>query len=72
MAKSLELTFVTDLGKLSRLSIDNPKEPVDQAAVKQAMEQIIAADLFNTANGVLASAKEARVIERNVTAYELV
>ncbi|MEH7522615.1 DUF2922 domain-containing protein [Bacillus sp. JJ1503] len=72
MAKSLELTFVTDSGKLSRLSIDNPKEPVDPAAVKLAMEQIIAADVFQTMNGTLASAKEARVIERNVTAYELV
>ncbi|WNS75235.1 DUF2922 domain-containing protein [Bacillus sp. DTU_2020_1000418_1_SI_GHA_SEK_038] len=72
MAKSLELTFVTDSGKLSRLSIDNPKEPIDPVAVKLAMEQIVAADVFQTMNGNLVSAKEARVIERNVTAYELV
>ena len=72
MAKSLELTFVTDTGKLSRLSIDNPKEPIDPVAVKQAMDQIIAANVFETMNGDLASAKEARVIERHVTAYEFV
>ena len=72
MAKSLELTFVTDSGKLSRLSIDNPKEPIDPAAVKLAMEQIVAADVFESGNGHFVSPKEARVIERNVTAYELV
>ncbi|KAB2336550.1 DUF2922 domain-containing protein [Cytobacillus depressus] len=71
MAKSLELTFVTDIGKLSRLSVDNPKEPIDPIAVKQAMEQIIAADVFETMNGSLVEVREARVIERNVTSYEL-
>ncbi|MBS4190136.1 DUF2922 domain-containing protein [Bacillus sp. FJAT-49705] len=72
MAKSLELTFLTDKGKLSRISIDNPKEPIDPAAVKLAMDQIVTADIFQTTNGSFASAKDARVIERNVTEYELV
>ncbi|QED49686.1 DUF2922 domain-containing protein [Cytobacillus dafuensis] len=71
MTKSLELTFLTDMGKLSRISIDNPKEPIDPAAVKLAMDQIVAADIFQTNNGSFASAKEARVIERNVTEYAL-
>lgn len=71
MAKSLELQFDTDLGKVARLSIDNPKEPIDEAVVKQSMDRIIAAGVFNTLNGKLVSAKGARIIERNVTDYEL-
>ncbi|MGG5255384.1 DUF2922 domain-containing protein [Neobacillus sp. SM06] len=71
MAKALELEFATETGKSARISLDNPKEPVDPAAVKQSMDQIIAADAFLTANGKLVSAAGARVVERNVTDYTL-
>jgi Protein of unknown function (DUF2922) len=72
MAKTLELEFVTNTGKNARLSIDNPKEPVDANAVKQSMEQIIASNVFVSTNGSLSAVKGARVIERNVTEYEIV
>lgn len=71
MARTLELQFVTEFGKPARITLDNPKEPIDEAAVKQSMEVIVASGIFNTTNGNLASAKGARVIERNVTDYEL-
>jgi hypothetical protein len=71
MAKTLELQFNTEFGKIARLSLDNPKEPVDEAAVKQAMEQIIASDVFTTANVKYVSVKGARVIDRNITDYEI-
>lgn len=71
MAKTLELVFVTEFGKPARISIEQPKEPVDPVQIKQAMEQIIAANAFYTANGNLASVNTARVIDRNVTEYEL-
>lgn len=72
MAKTLELQFVTDLGKTTKLTVDNPKEPIDPAAVKLAMEQIIASNAFQSNNGTLVSVSSARVVERNVTEYELV
>jgi hypothetical protein len=71
MAKTLELVFNTDLGKLARLTVDQPKEPVDPVAVKAAMQQIIAANAFYTVNGNLASVNVARVIERNVIEHEM-
>ncbi|NRD76923.1 DUF2922 domain-containing protein [Bacillus sp. BRMEA1] len=71
MAKTLELQFTTELGKIARLSLDNPKEPVNEAAVKQAMEQIIASDVFTTANGKFVSVKAARVVDRNITDYDM-
>ncbi|MCM3765560.1 DUF2922 domain-containing protein [Neobacillus niacini] len=72
MAKTLELQFGTELGKTARLSLDNPKEPIDEAAVKQAMEQIIGAAVFTSASGRYVEAKSARVINRNVVEYEIV
>ncbi|GHH99437.1 DUF2922 domain-containing protein [Neobacillus kokaensis] len=72
MAKTLELQFGTEFGKTARIVVDNPKEPVDEAAVKQAMEQIIAANIFYTASGNLAVVKGARVVDRNVTEYEMI
>jgi hypothetical protein len=72
MAKTLELQFVTENGKVAKITVDNPKDPIDQAAVKQSMDQIIAASAFNTLNGGFVSSQGARVVERNVTDYEIV
>lgn len=72
MAKTLELQFVTEMGGTARLTIDNPKEPIDTVAVKQSMDQIIASGVFFSPTGNLVASKGARVIERNVTDYELV
>jgi hypothetical protein len=71
LAKTLELQFVTVAGKSARVTLDNPKEPVDPALVKQSMEQIIVAGAFYSASGDYVSVQGARVIERNVTDYEI-
>ncbi|MFJ7729693.1 DUF2922 domain-containing protein [Neobacillus sp. NPDC097160] len=71
MAKTLELQFGTEFGKTARISVDNPKEPIDEEIVKLSMEQIIASDIFTTSSGRLAVSKGARVVERNITDYEL-
>jgi hypothetical protein len=72
MAKTLELQFGTDLGKVARLTVDNPVEPVDVAVLKLAMESIIASNAFFSAYGNLVSVGGARVVERNVTEYEII
>jgi hypothetical protein len=71
MAKTLELQFVTDLGRNTKVTVDNPKEPVDPSAVKLAMEQVIASNAFLTTAGTPVSVSGARVVERNVTEYEI-
>jgi hypothetical protein len=37
MAKTLELQFTTEFGKTASLSVDNPKEPIDEEVVKLSM-----------------------------------
>ncbi|MCM2533165.1 DUF2922 domain-containing protein [Neobacillus pocheonensis] len=72
MAKTMELQFVTEFGKTVRMTVDNPKEPVNEGVVKQSMADIIASGIINTASGNLVSAQGARIVERNVTDYQLV
>ncbi|WP_141432381.1 DUF2922 domain-containing protein [Bacillus sp. 03113] len=72
MAKSLDLQFITENGKTTTISIENPIEPVNTAVVKQAMDQMIAANIFATNNGNLTAVKGAKLIDRTVTDYELV
>ena len=72
MAKTIELHFTNSMGKVTKLTVEHPKEPVDLVAVKQVMEQIIAAGIFGGPIGSLVSAKEARLVEHAVTDYELV
>jgi hypothetical protein len=72
MAKTLELQFTTEFGRIARLTVDNPIEPVDSAAVKLAMESIVASNAFFSSYGDLLGVSGARVVERNVTEYEIV
>ncbi|WP_071393037.1 DUF2922 domain-containing protein [Bacillus tuaregi] len=72
MAKKLELHFTNGLGKTAKLTIDYPKEPVDKTAVKQVMDMVIAANIFGGDNHSFVIAKEARLVEHNVTDYEIV
>jgi Protein of unknown function (DUF2922) len=71
MAKTLELQFATQFGKVAKLNLDAPIEPVDPAAVKTVMETIIADNVFQSSSGALVGIKGARVVERNVTEYEI-
>ncbi|EIT83918.1 hypothetical protein A374_17824 [Fictibacillus macauensis ZFHKF-1] len=67
MAKTLELQFINEQEKVVTLSIDSPKEPVNGAAVKAAMETIIAQNVFNSKGGNYVKAKGARLVERNAS-----
>ncbi|WP_071394863.1 DUF2922 domain-containing protein [Bacillus tuaregi] len=72
MAKKLELHFTTGQGKTAKLTIDYPKEPVNKTTVKQVMDLVIAANIFGGDNQSFVSVKEARLVEHNVTDYEIV
>ena len=72
MAKTIELHFMNSEGKARSLSVDNPKEPIDPVATKRVMDTIIAANIFAGSNLNFVSAKEVRLVEHNVTGYELV
>nr|WP_295973338.1 DUF2922 domain-containing protein [uncultured Bacillus sp.] len=72
MAKTIELQFTNTNGKVSNLVVDNPKEPIDPGAIKTVMERIITANVFSGKNGEFVSIAKARLVDHNVTEYELV
>ncbi|MCA0150499.1 MULTISPECIES: DUF2922 domain-containing protein [Rossellomorea] len=71
MAKVLELEFKTETGKSAKLSINDPVDPIDTVAVKAAMDNLIATNVFASATGAFVSVEGARVVERNVTDYDV-
>ena len=55
--------------EVAKLSVENPIEPVK---VKEALGTMVAANVFGGKSGTLASSKEVRLVEHNVTFYELI
>lgn len=72
MAKTIELHFDTNLGKVVKLAVDSPIEPIDPVKVKEVMDLIVIANIFAGNTGTFVSPKEARLVEHNVTEFEMV
>lgn len=51
MSKKLRLTFGTDGGSKSSLSVEDPKDGLDDETVRAAMETIINSEVFENKNG---------------------
>ena len=66
MEKSLQLVFKNAAGTTKIITISNHKENLSKAETDEAMQKIVAANVFNTLGGDLVQAVEARVVNRNV------
>lgn len=71
MTKRLELLFTTEAGTSATISVDSPKEPVDAQAVSAAMDEILASNVFFSAQGNFTAKRGARLVERNVESIEI-
>lgn len=69
--KRLELIFKNEMGNNVTISLDDPIEPVNPAAVSNAMDEVIAQNVFTSSGGDLVGKYAARVVERNVTEVEI-
>lgn len=67
MAKTLELQFNNSDNKPFSISLSDPVEPVDPAAISAAMDTLLAQNIFTTSGGDLVSKKGARIVERNTS-----
>jgi hypothetical protein len=65
--KTLELQFLNQSGKIVRLLIENPIEPVDEEAVSAVMDAIITANVFVSSGGDFVAKKGAKLLAREVT-----
>lgn len=71
MAKTLELIFETAAGKEVTLSVEEPREDVTPQELNAGMQTIITQNIFEVEGSAFATAKAARLVERNVTDYQL-
>ena len=69
--KKIELKFKNEEDKTVTISLDNPVEPADPAAVNAAMDAILAENAFYSSGGDLVAKHSARIVERNVEEIEI-
>lgn len=64
--KTLELKFTNEQERVVTLSLDDPIEPIDPEAVREAMEEILESNIIFSSGGDLVKTHSARVVERHV------
>ena len=70
--KKLVMTFKTTDDKKVSLTVDNPREDLNEEEVKTAMELIIEKNIFAPGGADLASLVSAKVVQTDTTNYDLV
>lgn len=69
----LLMVFATTLGRKVSLFVSDPKEDITEAEIKEAMDQIVAKNVFAPRFGEeLEAAIEAKVVQTATTGYDLV
>ncbi|MEY9977994.1 DUF2922 domain-containing protein [Lysinibacillus sp. RC79] len=71
MTQVLELQFETAAGKTATFAIDAPKQKVTAEEIQKVMQTIIAKNVFDGQAGTLVAMSGARIIDRQVTEFEL-
>lgn len=69
--KKLELKFKNQEDKIVTYSLDYPNDPIDPEAVSEAMDEILAQNIFSTNGGDLVAKASARVVEQNIEEIEI-
>ncbi|WAH36673.1 DUF2922 domain-containing protein [Alicyclobacillus dauci] len=64
---ALHLSFMTDQNKKVNLSIPSPKQPIDPAAVDNALQTIVNKNVFVFPQGRIVSALPAQQIQTDTT-----
>lgn len=71
MAGVLELRFDTEQGKTVTLSINDPKPDLTSSEVETVMQTIINSNIFHHEGNPLVGIKQARIVERNITTFDI-
>lgn len=66
----LTLTFLTETGSKSSLTITGVKDSVTSEQANTLMDNILSNDIFETKNGAFVSKVEAKLTERKITTFD--
>ena len=69
MEYTLTMTFLTETGEKTNISISDVKDGITNDEVKALMDSLIENNIFENKKGVLASKYSAQVTERTVTKF---
>ena len=67
----LVMTFKSSDDKKVSISVDNPREDLEESEIKEAMNTIIEKDIFSPNGGSLVAAISAKVVQTDTTDYDL-
>ncbi|MGE7694094.1 DUF2922 domain-containing protein [Lysinibacillus sp. NPDC094177] len=71
MTQVLELQFETAAGKTTTFVIDAPKPKLTTEEIQKVMQKIITKNVFDGQAGALVAMSGARIVDRQVTEFEL-
>lgn len=60
--RRLEMVFNNELGRTSKITLDDVRDEVTQLDVQTAMENIINKNIFDTSGGELVGIESARIV----------
>lgn len=69
--KKLVMTFKSSDDKKVSITVDNPREDLEENEIKEAMDTIIEKDIFSPNGGSLVSIVCAKVVQTDTTDYDL-
>ena len=66
MSKTLEMTFITELGGRLKVSLPDPRQDITAVEVEGAMNTIIEKNIFSSSTGDAAAIHSARVVTKDI------
>ena len=72
ITKKLVMTFKSSDDKKVSITVDNPREDLEENEIKEAMDTIIEKAIFSPNGGSLVSIVCAKVVQTDTTDYDLV
>ena len=65
------MTFLTDEDRKVSLSVDDPRENITEAEIKDCMDLVVSKNIFAPNGEALVKTVDAKVVVTDTTAYDL-
>ena len=70
--KKLIMTFKTDEDKNTSISVDDPRENLNESEIKNVMQLILEKDIFSISGASLVDLVEAKIVQTDTQEFDLV
>ena len=70
--KKLMMTFKTDEDKNTSISIDDPRENLNESDIKNVMQLILEIDIFSISGASIVELVEAKIVQTDTQEFDLV